>query len=185
MQQLILTLRPPSKAAQDTDRSGGHLLIDGTPAWGRFPPWGSCPDILFESESRVLCGVAYGVHPKFRVLVKDLVALMDHAAVRYREFRADNAARDVASVPASPPDPKAIPWTAQHFPDWDYVEVVWSVNRPDTCGLAQLADDTWFYTGSWDVLALRIRYLDEITETYDLTLPDHFALPALEVSYLD
>ena len=61
----------------------------------------------------------------------------------------------------------------------------WSANRPDTFGVAQLADDTWFYTASGDVLALRISYLDEIAETYDLILPDHLALPDLEVSYLD
>src|SRR5215471_15853380 len=99
MQLIILTLRPPSKAALDTDRRGGHLLIDGTPAWGRFAPWGSCPDVLYESESRVLCGVAYGVHPTCRAQVKDLVALMDHTAVRYREFRADRTATDLALFP--------------------------------------------------------------------------------------
>jgi hypothetical protein len=133
----------------------------------------------------VLCGVVYGVHPKFRAQVKDLVALMDHTAVRYREFRADKTASDLTSVPGSKIDPKAIPWTAQHFPDWDYVEIVWSANRPDMCGIGQLSSDIWFYNASGDVLALGIVDLEEITKTYDLILPDHLAFPAVEVSSLD
>ena len=133
-----------------------------------------------------LCGVAYGVHPKSRAQVKDLVDLMDHRAVRYREFRADPTASDLrpeSGLP-SPFDPKAIPWAAQHFPDEDFLEIVWTAARPDMLGIAQLGGDTWFYTRSGNVLALRISFLDEIAETFDLILPDRLALPALDVSSL-
>ena len=76
--QLILTLRPPSKAVLTPEGGNENLLIDGTPAWGGVAPWASCPDLLYESTSRVLCGVAYGIHESYRAQVKDLFRLMDH-----------------------------------------------------------------------------------------------------------
>src|SRR5262249_22277955 len=143
---------------------GPRLMIDQVPVCGGFPPWGSCPDVLYDSTSRVLCGITYGVHESFRARVKDLVDLMDRRAIRDREFRADMTPGDQASqsAPAATLNPKAVPWTAQHFLDEDYVEIVWSEERPDMFGLGQLAEDTWYYTETGDPVALGISCLDEI-----------------------
>src|SRR5215471_15406208 len=230
MEDIILTIRHPSKAALAPPSGSNRLLIDGISAWGSFPPWPSCPDILYDSRSRVLCGVAYRVHESDRALVKDLFRSMDHEVVRYREFSASATVNDLSTAPVLPSSQLAyIPWTSKYYPDIDfnkvdrvlkgkqplsdltleerqaaadyfekvaekiggsnededYLEIVWAAVTPDTFALAQLADHTWFYTPATEVLALRVGGLDEIAQEYGLVLPDRFALPALEFSYLD
>src|SRR5262249_2066913 len=124
MEDIVLTLRHPSRAALAPPSGRNRLLIDGIPAWGSFPPWPSCPDILYDSGSRVLCGVAYRVHESDRPLVKDLFRLMDHAVVRYRECNAGATVNDLSTAPILPRSQIAyIPWTSQYFPDIDFNKV--------------------------------------------------------------
>jgi hypothetical protein len=123
-----------------------------------YVPWTSryFPDIDFNKVDRVLKG---------KQPLSDLTLEERQAAADYYEKVAEKI--------------------GESNDDEDFLEIVWAAARPDTFGLAQLADHTWFYSPASEVVALRVGGLDEIAQEYGLVLPDRLALPALEFSYLD
>src|SRR5215471_6629388 len=153
--EIVLKLTSPAKIAVGNNLWGGSdALIDGQPGRGSFAPWGSCPDVLYHSQSRTLCGLAYGVHEKWAAEVRDLSKTLDPRVVRYTEFRlpATIPLQSQAPAPRVKRSPKAVPWVAQEFEGQDFLQITWTDIEPDTFGLAQLANDAWFYSPTGEVL---------------------------------
>ena len=77
-----------------------------------------------------------------------------------------------------------MPWVAQEFEGQDFLQITWTDIEPDTFGLAQLANDAWFYSPTGEVVAIDIDDLPLVLATYELVLPADFPFPRLDFKAL-
>ncbi len=179
---LLLTLKPPSQLffSEQTVVNTSRMIHNTMMGQASFPPWPSCPDILFEQKTRAFVGLAYGVHPDFHSAARRICSNIGGNAIRYNE-PCQNCPRE-------------------QYGDnnWHYVEVVWAGANRVSLEPAQLAEANCFYAGGQPMVpfdpeflsclagtddqgpndccwyAVGVTDLDFILNAFDLTLPTKF-----------
>lgn len=181
---LIISLRSPTKIFLGSNMMGHNLLIDSVAVCSNFPPWPSGADILYNSESRIFVGVTYQVPEDHRQLIKALCARLNDEVVRYNDFSAKESLK---------------PYAHEHE-DIHFLEIVWTPwHNADEFALAQFCEDSWYYLDRGiarkfafaldkpeldkipPIIAFGLDDLDEILDEYKLVLPDEFPFPTLDV----
>jgi hypothetical protein len=137
---------------------------------------------LYDSGSRILCGLAFEVVEACVEQVKELSKTLDPKVARYPEFRLrlEHSSQSDGPTPDASVSPKAVPWAAKKFAGQDFLEILWTDVQPDRFGLAQLANVAWFYDLGGEALAIDIDDLGLILATFDLVLPTEFPFPRLD-----
>lgn len=126
---------------------------------GGFAPWPTSPDLVYDIETNEVLGIAAAVPHNWREMVRDAMALLDQAVVKYPSLRSAST-------------------------EFDVLEILWAVSAHMDYLPAQLTEDVWYTAGDvaqeTKIAAIGILNIEEMLATFGLRMPQVVTVACLD-----